>query len=83
MSKVNLFELTRQQMKIVKAGQEPDPGDWAWWDWNDSMGIFICGCGCYYADTGGSSSDDNGDANWISGACSPKVDPTKPTIPLR
>jgi natural product precursor len=30
-------------------------------------GIDYCGCSCYYAHTGGSSSDDNGNANYNGG----------------
>ena len=31
-----------------------------------------CGCSCYYADNGGSSSGDNGSANNKAGLSSPK-----------
>ena len=39
----------------------------------------FCGCGCYYADCGGSSSDNNGSANYAGGKTSiPPIDPSNP-----
>lgn len=39
----------------------------------------FCGCGCYYANCGGSSSSDNGDANASGGKVSmPPTDPEHP-----
>ena len=39
---------------------------------NQVRGGGACGCSCYYADNGGSSSGDNGSANSHAGIFSPK-----------
>jgi hypothetical protein len=54
--KMSLTKLSKNDMKDVSAGFLiiMDNG-------------FSCGCGCYYAGSGGSSTMDNGYANWDAG----------------
>lgn len=39
---------------------------------NNARGGQLCGCGCYYSGSGGSSSNDNGCANADGGMRSPE-----------
>jgi natural product precursor len=59
--KMSLTRLYENEMRDVKAGVyiiiEDDGHE--------------CGCGCYYAGSGGSSTGDNGGANWEDNLHSP------------
>ncbi|MCP4214383.1 MAG: hypothetical protein GY765_06985 [bacterium] len=54
---LNLFQLSRNDQRKVEGG-EKNRATHA----TASLGC-LCGCGCRYADSGGSSSGDNGCAN--------------------
>lgn len=58
--KLNLFSVAANEMKETKAGAVQNPGDGS------------CGCSCYYAGSGGSSTRDNGLANCDHGLYSEK-----------
>ncbi len=56
MKKLKLTNLSRKELEKIRGGYlvivTPDK---------------CCGCGCYYANSGGSSTNDNGDANFKGG----------------
>jgi len=60
-NKMSLTKMTEKEMKDVKGSYEV---------WISADGT-ICGCGCYYASSGGSSTYWNGKTNSGSGLYSP------------
>lgn len=58
--KISLSKLTAGEMKELEAGYVVYGDDKK-----------VCGCGCYYANSGGSSTTQNRDANYLGGLTSP------------
>ena len=64
--KINLVQLSKKEIKSVKAGM-PIPSGYV----IECDSEHCCGCGCYYAQSGGSSTSANKSANYDNDLYSP------------
>ncbi len=72
MKMISLTELSKNSMSHVLAGY---PGDWQGAYTPDGGASWTCGCGCYFANQGGSSVGNNTTSNKSGNLFSPLENP--------
>jgi len=72
MKKVKLFKLSRPEMSHVEINSIKSIRGGYLWEWPPEAPDVECGCNCLYADSGGSTIENNGKANMDRRLLSPE-----------